>query len=117
MTTVVTKLNVSPGEEGTIKITASFVDEDGTEATPKTLTKTLVDAAGSVMNELDNVAVESGLASEMTFILSGDDLEIVSSSKTKRWFIIRWTYDSDNGTDLNGIDACTFDIINILSIT
>lgn len=115
MAVTTTLTNVAPAENGTIKISVSFTDEDGSAATPKTLTKTLTDSAGTIMNSIDGVAVSS-LSSSMVFMLSGDDLGIPDSTKLRRNFLLKGTYDSSNGTDLAIVVEVVFNIKDMVGI-
>ena len=86
-------------EEGTRAFDIVFYDDDDNPVTPKTLTKTLQDLFGTVINSIDKTAV-GGLANEMTFVLSGDDLGIPTASSLGRVFTLLGTYDSGLGSDL-----------------
>lgn len=112
-----TILSTQPVEKGTIVITVTFTDETGAAVTPKTLTKTLTDSSGAVMNSISDVEVTVGLASTMVFVLTGDDLQIGSDRNPKRHFTLKTTYDSTNGTDLTLNVPIIFEIYNAVGIT
>lgn len=71
-----TTLTISPAEEGTAIVTASFTDENGAAEIPNagTLTWTLTDRHGRVINDREDVAIAS--AASVVVILTGDDLAI-----------------------------------------
>ena len=96
-------------EKGTYVVSAAFTDEDGSAETPKTLTWTLTDENGTVVNSRLDVAVSSPTSSE-DIGLSGDDLSLDVGVGIYRVVLLEWTYDSDLGSDLVGKDLCKFPI-------
>ena len=111
-------LSKKAAEEGTYIITAEFIDDDGDSVAPDTLTWTLTDSSGTVINSRTSVSVSSPTASE-DIVLSGDDLALQSgeSGDTMRILTIQATYDSDAGTDLPLNDAAYFYIKDLKTIT
>ena len=73
-------------EQSTYVITASFTDETGAAVVPNSVTWTLVNGDGQVVNSRSAVSVTP--ASSVTIVLSGDDLDL--------------------GTDLDAVDAGIF---------
>ncbi len=106
-------------EKGTIAFVVSFEDENGDAAAPDTLIWSLTDTDGNVINNLDQEVVSSPTASN-TIVLSGDDLQILSSESSQtavvRKFIIEATYDSDLGSDLPVNDVAVFILENLTKI-
>lgn len=51
------KSSVAANERGTIKFTCSFVDESGEAVVPTSITWTLTDKAGNVINDRTSEAV------------------------------------------------------------
>ena len=96
-------------EKGTYVVSAAFTDEDGNAETPKTLTWTLTDENGTVINSRLDVSVSSPTSSE-DIVLSGDDLSLDVGIGIYRVVLFEWTYDSDLGNDLVGKDRCKFPI-------
>ena len=70
-------------EKGTLKVSLAFTDEDGTAVAPETLTWTLTDDAGNVINEREDESISSPEATEI-LILTGDDLEITATENLSR---------------------------------
>lgn len=70
-----TDLTTAAAEESTFIITAAFTDEDGDAAVPDSITWTLTDTDGTVINNREDVAVGSPAAS-IDIVLSGDDLAL-----------------------------------------
>ena len=88
-------------ELDTYAVTVSFFDEAGVAMTPNDgLTWTLTDLSGNVVNGLEDVAIAQ--ASSITIVLSGDDLAMQSTERTKAYRVlhIAGTYDGDLGSDL-----------------
>jgi len=78
-------------EEGTFIITASFTDEDGQDVVPTTLTWTLTDTEGVVINGREDVEVTSPAAS-VDIVLKGDDLAIGHAPTAERILTVEGTY-------------------------
>lgn len=116
MATVLQTLTDVAPEEGTYVITAAFTDEEGSSVVPNSLTWTLTDHKGNVINGKEDVSVPTPTASE-TFVLEGDDLAIAEDEEkqelVKRLFHIEGDYDSSNGNGLPLKGACEFDIENL----
>jgi hypothetical protein len=90
------ELTTAATDGGTYVITASFTDEAGDAVTPNTLTWSLYDRRGAVINSrLDETLVA---AASVTIVLSGDDL--LHSDGAERYLIIEGDYDSSNGSGL-----------------
>ena len=89
---VTSSLSTEVLEGGTIIVTASFQDENGDAATPKTLKYTLKHG-GIVVNSKEDISITPGESVSVT--LSGDDLP-----QGEVFFILEGTYDSSAGTDL-----------------
>ena len=114
----ITKITTAAPEKGTFGVTCTFTDEDGDALTPATLTWTLTDMDGSVINSRQDVSVSS-LSSAVTVVLSGNDLALTTTTTTgrKRRFAIEGTYDSDLGTGLPLTAECEFSIDSYLGVT
>lgn len=94
-------------------IVASFTDEEGAALVPLTLTWTLSDTEGNVINSRADVVVTP--ASSVTITLSGNDLEMTETEKvaTEEDFVLRvltveGTFNSDLGSGLPIRDQVTF---------
>jgi hypothetical protein len=105
-------------EKNTAIIQCVFTDEDGSAVAPKTLTWTLTDASGTVINSREDVAV--GAPADTTYIvLSGDDLQIVNNkgNNEDRILTVEGTYDSAYGNDLPVRDSVLFTVQNLVAVT
>lgn len=113
-----TYLTTTAEEESTYIVTAAFTDEDGNDAVPDTITWTLTDIAGNVINSRAAVSYNSP-ASSVDIVLSGDDLALQAgeTGNVVRVLTIEATYDSDAGSDLPLKDTATFLIKNIEAVT
>ena len=89
-------------ESGTYIVAVAFADEDDQSVVPSSITWTLTDKNGSVINSRQDVAIAVPAAS-VEITLSGDDLALQSSETNG--FALRHVgfeavYDSDAGADL-----------------
>lgn len=95
----ITLLSLHATEQGTYVINVALEDEDGNAVTPTTMSWTLTDKDGNVVNDREDVVVTSPSSSE-DIVLSGDDLQITSTLGTLRLFTVKGTYSSSIGTGL-----------------
>jgi len=81
-------------EKSVYGITVSFFDSAGASVAPKTLTWSLTDTEGAVINSLKDVVISTPASTE-TIVLKGDDLQMIDQAKGKeaRLLIISATYD------------------------
>lgn len=113
---VFTKLTTDAPEKGTFPVDLAFTDENGDAVSPDTLTWTLTDMDGTVINSREDVAVSSPSSSE-TITLSGDDLALSSedSEYEERMLIIKGTYTSDLGSGLPLRGGVIFSVVKVES--
>lgn len=115
-----TELTEEAVEKSTYTITISFTDEDGNSVIPSTMVWSLVDINGKIINEREEVSIDSPSTSE-TIVLTGDDLQILETearrSSVKRWIVLEGTYNSDAGNNLHLRDQVQFPIINLKKVT
>jgi len=109
-----TVLTAQAVEKSTFVITASFYDEDNNLVAPTTLTWTLTDQFGLVMNS--RVAVTLTPAATVTVVLHGDDLALPDRSRTGRVLTFQGVYQSSLGT-LELKDAVEFTIIDLVAVS
>lgn len=105
-------------EESTYVITASFTDEDDAAVVPNadTITWTLTDLDGTVINSRAAVAVTS--ASTITIVLSGDDLALQASDDSGvRKLLVEAEYNSSIGSNLPLNDEVQFTIDPLVAVT
>lgn len=104
-----TKLTVRAVEGSTYIVTAAFTDEDGNAVTPNTLTWTLTDRYGNVINERDGETITPGTSVDI--VLTGADLQVDDDEKaTVLTVTIEGAYNSTYGNDLSIKDSCTFPV-------
>ena len=105
-------------EGSSYKVTATFYDESGNAVAPDTMTWTLTDEDGSVVNAREDVAVtDNPLTSSMSILLQGDDLVVDGNDPVKRIVTFEGTYTSaDFGAGLPLIDESVFTLIPITII-
>lgn len=102
-------------EEGTIGFTVAFVDEEGTAMVPDSITWTLTDTSGNVINSRSAVSIGSPAAS-VTIVLSGDDLAI-GTNGTNRILLVEFEYSSTLGNNLPDKHEIHFKISNLTAVT
>ena len=104
------KLKKIADEESSYFIIIEPFDEDDAAETPITLTWTLTDVMGNIINLREDVAI-TPLSTSMTVILTGDDLSIPEDkSPVTRLFSVKGTYDSDLQAGLAITGYVQFDI-------
>lgn len=109
-------LSTAANERSTYVITASFTDEDGDAVTPATMTWTLTDTSGNVINSRQDVSISS-LSTSVDVVLSGADLQISGTTPTvSRDITFEGTYDSDLGTGLPLTGSARFTVTNFMGI-
>ena len=88
------KLDKIAAEKSAYGITVSFFDSDDAAATPKTLTWSLTDSAGAVINDRKDIEISTPESTE-TIVLKGDDLQMIDAGRDseRRLLIISATYD------------------------
>lgn len=103
-----------PSEEGTLVLAGAFSDDADASVTPSSVTWTLTDENGAIINSRSAVALTP--ATTYQIVLTGDDLAIGSNSPHRR-VLIAWRYDSDAGVGLYGKHEIQFQIINLTAVT
>jgi len=92
-------LTTSANERSTLVVTPTFVDSDGVEITPTSLTWSLLDSSGNVINSRSDVVVAS-LSGDIDIYLFGPDLIILPgeiSTHTERHLVLKATW-LENGS-------------------
>lgn len=120
-----TELTGRATEKSTYIITASFTDEDSNAVTPNSLTWTLSDKNGTVINSREGIdfEVDDGtstpgvLSATVNIILNGNDLQIINNRDIEtRRIVLESTYDSSLGNDLPLRGAAEFEVVNLVAI-
>ena len=111
------KLTLNAIEESTYGITIDFYDDAGAAVSPATMTWTLSDKDGTVINARQDVAISNPTSSE-TITLSGDDLAVSEGESSLRILTLEGTYDSGTlGTGLAFRDSCQFVVEDLAAVT
>lgn len=100
-------------EEGSIGYAVAFTDEEGTALVPDSITWTLTDQVGNVINSRSAEVVTP--ASSVTIVLSGDDLTI-GNYGTRRVLLVEYVYTSTLGTSLPDKHEVHFQITNFVAV-
>ena len=89
-------------------------DEDGTAITPDSISYTLTDSVGTVINSLSDVSLTP--ADDIDLLLSGDDLEFETGEEgayeVVRIITVTYQYDSAIQSNVPGIDSATFYVVD-----
>ena len=101
-------------EKSTKVIPVSFQDEDEAAVTPNSISWTLTNETGTIINSRENVSVTP--ASTINIVLSGDDLAIGDNGMSRR-LLVYALYDSAYGSDLSLRAVAKFDINNLVAVT
>jgi len=102
-----TVLNTVATNESTYVLTCTFTDADGTAVTPNSLTWSLTDGSGNIINSREDVSVTP--SSEISVVLSDDDLSLEDG--LSRVFTIDGNYNSlEYGNSLPIRDQANFKI-------
>ena len=110
------KIDAHAREEGTFVIQATFADEDDAGVVCDTLTWTLSDMDGNVLNGRSEVAITPSATTE-TIVLFGTDLSMVASQTNERLLTLHWTYSSSYGTNLPANEQATFMIDDLKKVS
>lgn len=106
-------------EESTAKITVNFTDEANEPAVPSSITYTLTDINGTVVNNIED-KIFAIPASEIVIVLQGDDLQLLAGetgNAVYRILTIEALYSSDIGSDLPLKDSLKFPLKNLVAVT
>lgn len=106
-------------EESSPPIVITFTDPDGTAVTPNagTVTWTLTDSSGNIINERSRVTLTS--AASITLVLTADDMTLQAgetSRKIRRELLIEYEYDCVYGNDIKDKGLLKFSIENIAAL-
>ncbi len=102
-------------EESTYIITAIFTDDSGVAMTPLTLTWSLTDLDGTIINSRNKVTAT--VATSYDVVLSGDDLALSAGDSGNRRLLMEGTYTSSAGTGLPFRKTYQFAIENLVGVT
>jgi hypothetical protein len=94
-----TAIALSVAQGSTPQITCGFVDQDGAAVTPTTVTLTLRDADGEIINGRDHVDITSSVtAGTLTFRLSPDDTAVPDGARLLEiTATVEWTWPGGSG--------------------
>ena len=103
-------------EQSSFKVEATFYDESGNAVAPDTMTWTLTDLDGSVVNSREDEVIAAPSSTE-SILLQGDDLAVDGNDPVKRIVTFEGTYTSaEFGAGLPLKDESVFTIIPITII-
>lgn len=100
-------------ELSSFTVSVAFADENGDAVTPDTVTWSLVNLGGRVINSRQDVEVASPAAS-IDIALNGDDLRVSGESASEqRLLIVRATYTASGGVSKNLNSAVLFSVLRL----
>lgn len=102
-------------EEGTYIITAAFTDEQSVAMIPTTITWSLMDLDGNIVNSRNKVSATA--ATSYDIVLSGNDLSIPVGDSGNRRLLVEATYTSSAGTGLPLKKEYAFQIEKLVGVT
>ena len=102
-------------EQSTYIVAVTFSDEDGSSLVPETVTWTLTDTKGTVVNDREDVSITP--AATVNIVLSADDLAVIDGMTNKRIVTVEATYNSAYGTGLPLNARATFTIEDLVKIS
>jgi hypothetical protein len=108
-------MGITFNERSTGVVIAAFTDDAGTAVVPSSITWTLTDTFGTVVNSRSAVSVLTPAAS-VDIVLSGADLALPSNLHTTRVLTIEAVYTSSAGTDLPLKEEATITIVDLLNV-
>jgi len=108
-----TILNENATENSVYGIEIDFQDMTGTPVSPNSLTWTLTDETGHVVN--NRYQESAPLNSSIIVILNNNDLAVYPTTGLKRFLLVEVEYDSTYGTGLTLKAECEFRIEPLVS--
>jgi len=106
---------VKPVEQSVCFITVTFTDEDAASVVPDSITWSLSDSNGRIINSRDAVSIVTPAAS-IDIVLSGADLAI-DSLDLDRHLTIEAIYDSALQANVPSKDELKFTLANLIGVT
>lgn len=105
-------LSTNATDGSTYVVTATFTDEAGDSVVPNTLTWSLRDGTGGIVNSRDEVSLSP--AASVTIVLQGDDL--LYADGATRYLTVEGDYDSTNGSGLPLTAEVRFSVDNLVGV-
>ena len=100
--------------KSTFAVTVAFFDENNVAAVPTSITWTLTDGLGVVVNGRTAQNITS-LASSVTIVLDAEDIDYTTSASKRRVLTVTALYNSTLGPNLPDVDSISFPIADTLT--
>lgn len=110
-----TTLTTRAVEKSTFIITAAFTDEDDAAVVPNSITWSLTDKDGNVVNSRS--AESETPATSVDIVLGGDDLALTEHADNERILTVETDYDSSLGSGLALRDEVRFRIAPLANVS
>ena len=110
------RLTLKAIELSTYVVTVLFFDENGQAVIPTSMTWTLADRLGNVVNNRQDVSIFN-LSAAVDVVLSGNDLKVLPTTIGEtRTLTVKAIYDSGFGTSLPLNDEVEFAVKNLSKV-
>lgn len=109
------QLTTKAEEGSTYIIRATYYDEDGNAVTPATVTWTLTNGDGDIVNSREDISISTP-STYNDIVLGAADTKCSSFKDETRKLILEYTYDSAAGTGLPGTAQVSFIVQKILTV-
>lgn len=103
-------------EGSTYIIRATYYDDNGTAVTPDSVTWTLTDGDGIIVNSREDVSIVSP-STYNDIVLGEDDLRCKSNQDEVRVLVMEYVYDSTSGSNLVGKAQVSFVVHNMQRVS
>ncbi len=100
--------------KSTFAVAVAFTDDSGAAVVPSSITWTLTDALGNIINGRNAVTVPTPAAA-ISIVLSGEDIDYATSASKRRVLTVSALYNSTLGAGLPDVDSLSFPIADTLT--
>ena len=108
-------LSTIANEGSTYVIRAAYFDEDDSAVTPDSVTWTLTNGNGVVINSREDVTIVTP-STYNDVVLGAADLRCSGTRDETRVIIVKFVYDSSTVTDAPGVGQVEFTVQNIQNV-
>jgi hypothetical protein len=102
-------------EGSTYIVRATYYDEDDTAVTPDSVTWSLVDGDGHIVNSREDVSIAVP-STYNDIVLGAADLRCKGTRDASRTMIVKYVYDSATVTNAPGIAQVSFQVHNMQNV-
>ncbi len=110
-----TGLTTVADEGGTYIVRATYYDEDDNAVTPDSVTWTLTDGNGKIVNSREDVSIASP-STYNDIVLGANDLRCSGNRDETRVMVVKYVYDSATVTNGTGVAQVSFPVHNMQNV-